>query len=106
MLKRLKVYGAITSGFLLILLGSGYGALDYWGTQPQVLAKAADIHFPKGTRLNELSGALESTSIVSDALTFKLWVRVFGNYSRYQAGRYRFTGKVTPRTVDQLMSKG
>ena len=80
--------------------------LSSWSDTSFNVPKAATIHFPTGTTLDELSGALEAAGVIDNALFFKVWLRINGSYQKYQAGTYRFSGNITPQVIDRKMTLG
>ena len=106
MLKRFTLYIAVMAFLTTGFLGFYYFKLEAWSKSKILLDKAAEIYFPKGTRLDGLAGSLEGAGVIDDALNFKIWVKAKGSYSKYQAGRYKFSGKISPQYVDEKMSKG
>lgn len=64
------------------------------------------IYFSQGMRLAELSGALASEGMVEHALFFHLYIRLLDDYSRFQAGNYRFEGAVSPLGIAEMIRSG
>ncbi|SMF54935.1 endolytic transglycosylase MltG [Pseudobacteriovorax antillogorgiicola] len=106
MLKRLLGYLIVIVGLIGVGSGFYYFKMKSWGERQVFVEKASVIHFPAGTKLDALAGALEASGVIDDALNFKVWVKMFGHYHRYQAGRYRFSGQISPVYIDQKMSLG
>lgn len=106
MLKRLFLYCVSFIVLAVVLLTYWGVSITKWGKSAVDVPKAATIHFPSGTRLDELAGSLEASGVIDDAFKFKLWVKFKGNYQRYQAGLYRFSGKIKPELVDEKLRKG
>ena len=106
MLKRVLRWWVGLGVIGLLSLAFYYFYLDSWADQALHLEKGAEIYFPKGTRLNDLAGSLEASGAIDSSLRFKLWVKFHGHYRGYQAGRYHFSGDITPKLIDQKMSLG
>ena len=106
LLRRILFYGLGTI-FLIAAAVTGYlFKLETWSQSTVEVPKAIDIHFPAGTKLDELAGALESTQLIDSALNFKLWVKVNGSYGTYQAGQYRFSGSISPQLIQDKIVAG
>ena len=90
---------AAAGGYLVFSL------LD-WFEQPQVLAQPQVIEYPSGTTLKELSRRLAQKGVINHPKIFELWVRLIENYSRFQAGTYRFEGSVSPAQIIEIISQG
>lgn len=84
----------------------GLWQLNEWGHRAQVLDGQRDVYFPKKTRLKELAGILSAQGVVSEPLLFHGWVKLFGDYGKFQAGRYRFDGRISPKKVSEIMTRG
>lgn len=89
-----------------VLTFAAYKYLSRWGRQAVNVEKASLFYFPSGTKLSELAGALEAQNLVDNSLYFKIWVKLFGNYRAYQAGRYQFTGRISPELIDAKLTSG
>lgn len=92
--------------FVLSLTGAGFYQLYSWSRQPIVLKGPKMIYFAQGMRLPELSGVLASEGMVEHALFFHLYVRLLDDYSRFQAGNYRFEGEVSPLGIAETIRSG
>ena len=81
--------------------------LNSWSLDSKDLDSDIIVHFPRGTKLTELGVVLEREGLVSSALRFNIWVRLRGDYARFQAGNYKFIkGKIAPTTIIETMIKG
>lgn len=83
-----------------------YVRLQHWSQEEVPLAGETIFDFKAGTGLSGLSKTLEARGVVSNALMFTAWVRLEGTYRQFQAGRYRFEGKVSPAQVADAIRKG
>ena len=96
---------------VIALVGAGlkYGVheLEAWSLRDHESKAEVVVHFPKGTALRDLAALLEKEGLVSSGLRFRLWVRLAGNYPRFQAGNYRFgPGPISPEKIRKDMVKG
>ena len=82
---------------LLAFLGFEYA--KNWTTSYSNLEKEVVYEFKPKTSLDKLSKDLAGNKIVSSDVFFKYWVKYFANYSKFQAGKYRFSDKITPLEV-------
>ncbi len=98
--------------FLLLFVGLGgliyyaYTWVPEWARQSKSLSNAIIVDFPKGTRLDSLSYSLEAEGLVDNALLFQVWVKYFSDYSRFQAGSYRFESVTSPSLIAAKMMAG
>ena len=94
--------------FILTLLGLGFTALfalfcfDYvkdWSIKPSFVGDGFVYELKPGTGLDSLSEDLSQNNVVSSKLLFKYWVKYLADYSKFQAGKYRFSDKISPLEV-------
>jgi UPF0755 protein len=98
---------ALLFGILGIAAAAGgYAWLTQWSTQKVHLANERILDLKPGTPLASFAAALADQGVVSNALAYTVWVRLEGNYQRYQAGHYRFMGDVAPADVASTIVKG
>ena len=83
-----------------------YGDLRAWNTTRLPLAAPTVIQFPRGCSLEALSEELAAKRVIDRTLYFRLSVRLFSDYSRFQAGTYRFDGTVSPQEVIDAIIEG
>ena len=84
----------------------GYWHIDRWGNAEIALTTERVVEFPRGTSIATLAGSLEATGLIDNSLMFGIWVRLFGNYGKFQAGNYRFTNSVSPASIADKMAAG
>lgn len=95
--------------FLLLLAGAAYFAQQSilrWSATPQVLLSPIELELSKGESLLELSKELEARGLVTHWRLFQLWTRFYGDYSRFQAGPYRFENSASPQEIAGMMTRG
>ncbi len=80
--------------------------LAQWAGETESLTAEKIVDFPAGTTLPRLAMSLEDEGVISDSIMFQAWVRTTGSYRRFQAGTYRFEGKVAPKDVVEKILKG
>ncbi len=63
------------------------------------------FEFPSGTTLSTLSSNLEKAGLISSSFWFSWWVKTNSDYSRYQAGTYKF---INPnfKDIDETLKSG
>src|SRR5689334_20471878 len=92
--------------FAVLVLAGGYRAVRFW-TRPfgSVSAKTVFYEVHPKTSAQSIAKDLEKLGIVSSARLFYLYGRVTGKNKRIKVGDYRFTSKMKPSEVmDVLMS--
>ena len=93
----------ITAGGMVY---AGAGALEHWSRRSITLAEPVIVEFPRGTTLGALSRKLAAAGVIERSFLFRLWVRLRSNYGRFQAGTYRFEGKISPRKIARRITQG
>jgi len=83
-----------------------YVSLERWGALEIAQSEAQIIELPRGTSLKNLSDTLFKVGLVDNRSKFRLWTRLFSNYGRFQAGKYRFEGRVSPKHIAAKIIKG
>lgn len=89
-----------------ISFGYGYYRLDSWSRNSIHLGEPKIITFAKGTSLQGLSSVLAREEVVDSAVFFRLWVRFFQPYQKFQAGTYKFEGEISPEDIAQTIMAG
>lgn len=97
----LAVLGIIAASLLL-----GYQELERWGQRSHALSDSLEIELHRGTSLTKFSQELREGGVIANDWIFRLWVRFFSDYRKYQAGRYLFSGKISPAQVDETIRSG
>lgn len=90
----------------VLLPAAGLWELRHWGDVPRNLAKVQDVSFPAGTSLAELAHMLEQAKVIDSALLFRVYVRGYADFKKFQAGKYRFEGNTSPAQVAERISTG
>lgn len=96
---------------LFIILILAVGGVSYWiygsMNKPHQHEKAAQtIQIPKGTTPNEIIDKLAAENILASSLPVQIYLRTFGDASRFQAGDYQFDSPITPLQVLKELEKG
>ena len=89
-----------------LLSAAGWWQLQQWGDTARSLAMARDVSFPAGTSLRQLARTLEQAEVVDSAFLFRLFVRGCADFKKFQAGKYRFEGSVSPTQIAERISAG
>lgn len=98
--------------FLVILLaGAGLGIwlnfhLPEWSVRIHAISAPAIVKLPKGVRLQDFSKELEQAGVIDSAWRFRIWTRFFKDYSKFQAGQYKFEGSISPEGVLEIIQSG
>jgi UPF0755 protein len=64
------------------------------------------IQIPKGSTPNEIIARLAAENILPSALPVQIYVRTFGDASKFQAGDYQFASPITPLQVLKELESG
>ncbi len=89
-----------------VALAGGNAWLSSWASTSIEISAPVDITLAHGTGLRHLGAALENKGVISSDLMFSLYVRLSGNYPRFQAGPYRFEGQTSPASVERAFVDG
>ncbi len=92
--------GCAVLGFYL------YGHLPVWSNRSLTLREPTVVKLAKGVRLQDFAAELEQNGVIDSAWRFRLWVRFYQDYAKFQAGQYRFEGTVSPVTVMDTIKSG
>ena len=106
-MRRLTIIAAAIIG---LFIGSS-GALSYWVFRtvrtPHSHSKANDfIKIEKGSTPKQIIGKLAEEGILSNYTATYLYVRLFGDVTKLQAGDYQFNSPITPLQVLSELEKG
>jgi len=111
------VYRKLIRLILIAIVGSviaasyGYYKVTSW-SQERAFADAASnedgtiIEFPSGTGLSKLAKTLYENRLIDSTKMFELFVRINGDYNKFQAGKYRFLESVSPLEIVTKIRKG
>ena len=83
-----------------------YKSVERWKDNSLVLAEPREIVLEQRTGLTSFSRKLKQIGLVDNSFRFRIFVRLFADYSRFQAGRYRFTATVSPAQLAQVITSG
>ncbi len=101
------IYRLIVLSFLLGLLGAGVFAWGYGQyVKPGPAAAESTVIIPRGRGVEGIANALVSAGIVSDALIFRLGVRLSGSDKKLRAGEYVFPARLSPQQAAAILSGG
>lgn len=81
-------------------------SLEHWATTPLDLKAALTFELKKNTSLGELGNDLVAAGLIDSSSHFRVWVRGFSDFRRFQAGLYRFEGQVTPSSLSKTFISG
>ena len=101
----LKIIGALLLSLLLLIFFTNTQK-NRWLDQKRHLRETVTIHFPKATPLRELTAKLRRKGLIGSPAIFELWIKVTDQYSKFQAGRYRFEGAVSVRSLTRDFRQG
>ncbi len=110
--KKDRMVKNLAKLFLLVLLvGAGFTGWTYvhlpaWAMQKRALPAPADVKLVKGGRLRDFAQELQDTGAIDSAWKFRLWIRFYKDYSKFQAGPYRFEGDQSPASIVETVEAG
>src|SRR3712207_5759016 len=89
---------------LFIILLIAVGGVSYWiyssMNAPHKHEKANQtIQIPKGSTPNEIIQKLAAENILPGTFAVQIYLRTFGDASKFQAGDYQFPSPITPLQV-------
>lgn len=105
-MKRMLRIATVLALGAVLTAGGTWLKLQSWARTSVSLDAERIIDLTAGTGLGRLSHYLADNGLVSNALAFHIWVRLEGNYARYQAGKYRFEGTISPAEIADKMARG
>ena len=105
--KKLILSGLIALGALLVLFTSIAGYYFYYINTP-ANKKGTEITFvvQKGDGVRKVSMNLEKDKIISQDLTFMIYLKLSGLSGNIQAGDYRLSPAMSPLTVADILTMG
>lgn len=105
--KRCLVPGLISLSIILLLFALVLGYYWVFLNLPRD-KKAGEITFvvTKGDGVRIISVNLEKEKIISQDITFLIYLKLSGLSSSIQAGDYALSGSMTPLTIADILTKG
>lgn len=103
----MRVIRALLALMALGLAATGvyYSHLKTYFETEKILNQPFEFEFSRGMRLESLCSVLESKIEIS-CLDFRLSIRMFSDFRRFQAGHYRIEGSFSPQSLAQTLSSG
>ena len=95
-------------GLLLVIPVISALCLELWARRNPLLISQNEgqISLEPGESLPSFGAKLQQNGLVSSSFLFGLYVRLRSDYSKFQAGSYRFSQGISPRRLIQLVKKG
>ncbi|MGF1609369.1 MAG: endolytic transglycosylase MltG [Kiloniellales bacterium] len=106
MRRRLLIGSALLLPTLLVALGIAAHLLLKSFEAPGPLADERVVVVPRGSGLAAIAQKLEEAGVVSNALMFRLGVRIEGAARTLKAGEYSFPAAVSMRGAMELLQSG
>lgn len=96
---------------ILVLASAGLGTwLTYhipeWASTERTLKDPVVLRLSKGEKVQEFAQQLVDNGLIDSAWLFRLWIRFFKDYSRFQAGQFKFEGEVSPASLAEVIQSG
>lgn len=106
-LGKLLVNFTVFAFLILLLLGGSSYYLASWSKIPYGIENS-EIEFdvPKGVLLSDLSLKLQESQLVSHALKFKLWTKIFSKFPNFKAGLYKIPTPISPDLLAKKFIEG
>ncbi len=96
--------------YVLLVLGVVLGGVIGWGyaqfVRPGPLKAPAVVFVPRGTGVEGIAAELVRGGVISDALVFRLGVRLSRSDTALRAGEYAFAAGISAREVVALLESG
>ncbi len=89
-----------------LLCSYGQNRLNLWSTTPRILVVPVVVDFPRGTNLKSLGDTLQEKGVVDRSWLFQIWVKIFNDFRKFQAGSYQFEGFISPVGIVDKISTG
>ena len=107
MVRRLAALTLTLAVLALACAGTLVGYLDHWASQLRPLPSEGIIFELKpGTPSATLAQQLTQLGLVDASWKFHLWVRLQRDYGRYQAGKYKIEGPISPKGLAAKLKSG
>lgn len=84
----------------------GRSELELWGDREVPLSGPVEVSLSRGMSMRALASELESSKVVTNRWLFMGWAKLFTDYARFQAGRYRFEESISPHLIASAMISG
>jgi UPF0755 protein len=96
---------------LLVVASAGIGIglfyhLPRWALSERALPTPVIVKLSKGEKVQDFAYELESQGVIDSTWRFRIWIRFFQDYSRFQAGQYKFEGRASPASVAEMIQGG
>lgn len=96
---------------ILVLISAALGTwltyhLPSWALSERKLSSPVVLKLSKGEKVQDFAKRLSADGVIDSTWRFRLWVRFFKDYSRFQAGQYKFEGSISPATVVEIIQSG
>jgi len=103
-LKKIIVSFLLTTA--LLVGGSYYFLHGIWPLQANSIQQTTEFKLKKGVSLKKLSSELKESGIIDNQHLFYYYVRIFSDYSKFQAGNYQFKESTSNTDIIKKMIAG
>lgn len=93
----------------LLAAGGGFACLKYldtWALTPLPVEGEVLVALSPGMPLRGLSTQLKEKNLISESLLFTVWMKINGDYPKFEAGSYLFKDSVTPMMIHNKLKNG
>ncbi len=104
-----KILGYLIGSALVsgLLVGLAIFFLQNWSKASFGISDAEiELNVPKGVSLSVLSQTLENSKLVSSKQAFRVWTKIFSDFSTFKAGIYKLNSPITPRELAAKFIEG
>ncbi len=77
-----------------------------WMQRPITLTAPRFVVIEKDEKLDSLAEQLAQAGLIDGAFVFGMYVKLFEDYRKFQAGRYQFLGEVSPKQLVEAFVEG
>ncbi len=106
MLKRFLTLLVFCAVIFLIVTVLVIKYISYWSQKTQIVFPAVEFRLEAGEPLGGLARRLEDLKVVDCGICYKIWVRYWSRYDKFQAGRYLIEQAVSPRSITEKLMAG
>lgn len=106
LIKSIFIFFAGSFSVLLLVGVFSFFYLRHWGEQVQGVEAEVLYEIKKGATLHEVSGDLGNIRLVESSRLYKIWVRLFSQFSAFKAGTYKVRSPISPKELSRMFIEG
>lgn len=105
-MTRFLIFSLISVIILFLVGGFLSHRVTQWSQTAVMPPEEQIVELPRGGSLVSLASDLEQKNLISNELLFRIWVKYFSDYQKFQAGKYRFENPVSPQEIINTFISG